>query len=274
MTMLLLPFRLIQRVISRFHRERCGQTAAALAFTTILGLVPMLAGGLALVSILPFGSGMGTAVQNFLLANLLPEKAGVVITRYFTQFALKAERLTWIGLLALSFTALLQMLTIERTFNMIWKVRRPRPIWRRVFLHALALLLGPVVIGTTIATLSYLVTASLGLVQESGRMLALAIRILPFFFMTLVFAFLYWGVPNRDVRRTHATLGGLLTAGLFQLMHKLFGLYLAHFNAYTVLYGAFAVVPIFLLWLYFSWVLILIGAYVVAELPDAGKPRG
>lgn len=269
MPMLLTPFRLVQRVALRFHRERSGQTAAALAFTTLLGLVPMLAGGVALISILPFGSGLGAAVEKFLLANLLPDKAGMVIAKYFTQFALKAERLTWIGLMALAITALLQMLTIERTFNIIWKVRTPRPFLRRVLLHALTLLLGPVVLGATLATLTYLISASLGLVHESGDVQKMAIRILPVMFMTGVFALLYWGVPNRPVKRWHAITGGLLTALLFTGMHKVFGLYIAHFNAYTILYGAFAVVPIFLLWLYLSWVLILIGAYVAAELPGA-----
>lgn len=267
--MLLTPFRLIYRVASRFRAERSTQTAAALAFTTVLGLVPMIAGAVALISILPFGSGMGKAVQEFLMANLLPDKAGAVITKYFAQFATKAVKLTWIGVIALSFTALLQMLTIERTFNIIWKIRKPRPLGRRLLLHAIALLIGPVVFGASLAIITYLVTASLGLINEAGWFRTFLYRGVPFIFMTGIFTLLYWGVPNRDVAKSHALIGGLFSALAFTGMHKLFGLYLSHFTGYTVLYGPFAVVPIFLTWLFLSWTVILLGAYIVAELPSA-----
>jgi membrane protein len=273
--MLRTPFRLIGRVAHRYRVDRCGQTAAALAFTTVLGLVPMIAGAVALVSILPFGSGLGTAVQKFLLANLLPDKAGIVIAKYVTQFAGKAERLTWIGVLTLAVTALLQMHTIERTFNMIWRIRSPRPLLRRLLLHASALLLGPVVFGITLVAITYLVTTSLGLVVDPGDWFAgFLVRGLPFLFMVAVFAFLYWGVPNRDIPKSHALFGGVFTAGCMVGIQKLLSLYVKYFSAQAVIYGTFAAIPVFLLWLYFSWTVILIGAYIVAELPQAKSAKG
>lgn len=267
--MLLAPFRLIGRVARRYRGERSTHMAASLAFTTVLGLVPMMAGALALISILPFGSGLGAAVETFLLANLLPDKAGAVITKYVMQFAAKAERLTWIGLVVMSVTALMQMLTIEHAFNGIWQVRTPRPFWRRLLLHTLTLLLGPVVFGATLAAMTYLLTLSLGLVADPGWIEVALFRGLPILFMVAVFAVLYWAVPNRPVERGHALLGGVFAAMCFVGMQKLFGLYVSHFAAYTVIYGAFAAVPIFLIWLYLSWTVILIGAYLVAELPAA-----
>lgn len=269
--MLLTPFRLVSRVVHRYRAERCGQTAAALAFTTILGLVPMMAGAVALISILPFGSGLGAAVQKFLLANLLPDKAGVVIAKYVSQFASKAVRLTWIGALTLAATALMQMLTIERTFNMIWRIRTPRPLLKRLVLHATALLMGPVVLGVALVGITYLVTTSLGLFSDPGDWLAgFLIRAVPFMLMVGLFALLYWGVPNRPIPQSHAMFGGVFTAGCMVGIQKLLSLYVNYFSAQAVIYGTFAAIPVFLLWLYLSWTVILVGAYIVAELPQAG----
>lgn len=270
--MLMTPFRLVIRVARRFRDERCTQTAAALAFTTVLGLVPIVAGAVALISFLPFGSGMSAAVHKFLLANLLPERAGFVVAKYVTQFAAKAERLTWIGILTLGVTAVIQMLTIERTFNMIWRVGKPRPLLRRIVMHALALLLGPVVFAITLAAATYLVTTSVGwLSGPSGLAAALLLRIVPFLFLVGLFAVLYWAVPNRDVAKSHALFGGVFTAGCAVGIQKLLSLYVKYFSAQAVIYGTFSAVPIFLLWLYLVWTVILIGAYIVAELPQASR---
>lgn len=269
--LLLAPFRLIARVAHRFQEERCAQTAAALSFTTVLGLIPMIAGAVALISLLPFGAGLGAEVQKFLLANLLPDKAGMVIAKYVTQFAQKAVRLTWLGALALGVTALMQMLTIERAFNMIWRVKAPRAFWRRIAIHAVALLIGPLVFGGTLVVLTFLVRTSLGFVEEPGWLTTFAFQGLSFLFMAAFFALLYWAIPNRDVRKTHAAIGGAVSALCFVGVHKLFAFYLKFMPSYTVIYGAFSAMPIFLLWLYFSWTIILLGAYVTAELPSPGR---
>lgn len=270
MRMLLTPFRLAGRVIYRYRNERCGQTAAALAFTTVLGVVPMIAGAVALISILPFGSGLGAAVQKFLLANLLPDRAGIVIAKYVSQFASKAVRLTWIGVAVLAATALLQMLTIEGTFNMIWRVNTARPLFKRILMHATALLVGPVLFGIALVAVTYLMTTSLGLLSDPGdRFADSLIRALPFVLMVGLFGLLYWGVPNRPVLKAHALFGGVFTAGCMVGIQKLLSLYFMYFTAQTVIYGTFAAVPVFLLWLYLSWTVILVGAYLVAELPNS-----
>ncbi len=270
--MLLTPFRLVVRVAQRFRSERCTQTAAALSFTTLLGLVPMITGAVALISILPFGSGLGVAVEKFLLANLLPDKAGVVIAKYVSQFANKAERLTWLGLVTLAITALVQMLTIERTFNLIWRIRTQRPLLRRILMHSVALLLGPVIFGASLVAVTFLITTSLGWVTDTSTgAVGFMLRGLPFLFMVAIFALLYWAVPNCRIPRSHALFGGVFTAGCFVGIHKLLSLYLKYFSAHAVIYGTFSAVPIFLLWLFLSWTVILVGAYVVSELPKAEK---
>lgn len=272
MRWLLAPFRLAFRVVRRFLAERLAQTAAALAFATLLGLVPMIAVGLGLISHFPFAAGMSAALEKFLLANLLPDKAGAVIAKYLGEFARRADRVTLIGVAALAATALMQMLTIEHAFNAIWKIKAARPFLKRVAMHLIALLLGPVVFGGSLALITYIAGVSFGLIDEPGWVSAAFFRFLPFAGMTALFALLYWGVPNRPVSKWHALAGGLLAALCFLVMQRLFGLYVARFPAYTVMYGAFAAVPIFLAWLYLSWGVILAGALAVAEMPHSTRP--
>lgn len=269
--MLLVPFRLGVSVVRRYRAERCAQTAAALSFATLLGLVPMLVVGAALIEILPFGIRLSATLENFLLATLLPEKAGAVIAQYLGQFAHRAGRVTWIGLAVLALTALLQMLTIERAFDAIWKVHQRRPWIKRLGLHLLALFLGPLVFGGALASITFLASASLGLVDEPRWVLSAFSAMLPLVFLATLFGLLYWALPNRTVSRWHAGFAGALAALAFVGMQRLFALYVVKLPNYAMIYGAFAALPTFLIWLYLSWSVILIGALVTAELPAATR---
>lgn len=266
---MLSPFRLAIRVVKRFNAERCAQVAASLSFSTLLGLVPLIAVGLALIMHLPFSVGMRTALEKFLLANLLPDKAGIIIARYLEQFAHKAEQLTLIGGLWLAIAALMQMLTIEHTFNAIWRVKTRRPLLRRIVMHLVALLLGPLLFGGSLWLIGTIAGVSFGLLDEPQWLSTLVFRILPLVFMTALFALLYHVVPNRNVSKWHALSGGLFATLGFSLMQRLFGMYVAKFPTYTMIYGAFSAAPIFLVWLYLSWSVVLIGALIVAEMPAA-----
>lgn len=267
--MLLAPLHLVANVVRRYQSERCIQTAAALAFATLLGLVPMLAVAAVLIEHLPFGIKLGTALEKFLLATLLPEKAGEVIARYLGQFAQRAERVTWIGLGALAATALMQMLTIEHAFNAIWKVKAQRPGLKRLAMHLIALLAGPLVFGAALASITFLAGISFGYFDEPRWVRVAFAAVLPVVFLAMLFALLYWAVPNRSVSRWHASIAGVLAALAFVGMQRLFALYIVKFPTYTAIYGAFAAVPIFLLWLHLSWSIILLGALLTAELPGA-----
>jgi membrane protein len=268
---LLTPFRLIARTARRFHGEHCVQTAAALSFATLIGLVPMIAAAFALISLLPVGAGLGSALEKFLLANLLPDKAGVIIAKYIGQFAASAGRVTFFGITVLGATALMQMLTIERAFNQIWRVKSSRPLLRRLAMHCLALLLGPLVFGASLTAISFVAGVSLGFIHEPYWVNTFVIRgLLPFAFMTALFGLLYWGVPHKSVKAWHAGFGGAIAALGFAGLQKLFTLYIATgFTVNVVVYGAFSAIPVFLVWLYASWSVILIGALLVAELPQS-----
>lgn len=265
------PFRLILRTARRFHDEHCAQTAAALSFATLIGLVPMIAAAFALISFLPVGVGLGAALQKFLLANLLPDKAGIIIAKYIGQFASRAGQVTVVGIVVLGATALMQMLTIERAFNQIWRVKSHRPLLRRLAMHGLALLLGPLAFGASLAAISFVTSVSLGLLDEPAWLNKIVLRgLLPFAFMSALFGLLYWAVPNKPVKGWHAAFGGVLAALGFAGLQELFTYYLAAgFAMNSVVYGAFSVIPVFLGWLYLSWSVILIGALVVAEMPQS-----
>lgn len=266
---LLAPVRLIASVVHRFRGERLAQTAAALSFATLLGLVPMIVVAAALIDHLPFAAGLASALERFLLANLLPDKAGAVIAKIVGQFADRAGRMTLIGIGALAATALMQMLTIEHAFNVIWKIKAPRSLFRRVAMHVVVLLLGPLIFGVSLVGITYLVSASLGVVDEAPWVASLVFRTISFAILVALLMLAYWGVPNRAVSPWHAASGGLLAAGGFLAMQKLFAVYVVKFPTYTLVYGPFAALPIFLIWLYVSWTVILIGALVAAELPKA-----
>jgi membrane protein len=269
---LLAPFRLVARAAKRFHGERFEQTCAALSFTTLLGLVPMIAVGIALISLFPASVGLGVALEKFLLANLLPEKAGVIIAKYVGQFAGRAGRVTFTGIVILGATALVQMLTIERTFNQIWRVKATRPFLRRLAMHVIALLLGPLAFGASLAAISFVASVSFGLIDEPHWLGTFVTRsLLPFVFMATLFGLLYWGVPNKPINRWHAIFGGVMAALGFAGLQKLFTLYLATYTANAVIYGAFSAIPVFLIWLYASWSVIVIGALLVAEMPNASR---
>lgn len=270
---LLAPFRLILRTARRFHDEHCVQTAAALSFATLIGLVPMIAAAFALISFFPVGVGLGSALEKFLLANLLPEKAGIIIAKYIGQFATRAGRVTFVGVVVLGATALMQMLTIERAFNHIWRVKSHRPLWRRLSMHGLALLLGPLAFGASLTAITFVTSVSLGFVNEPVWVSRVLLRgLLPFAFMSALFGLLYWAVPNKPVKGWHAVFGGALAALGFAGLQELFTLYIAAgFTVNAAVYGTFSVIPVFLIWLYASWSVILIGALVVAELPQSTR---
>lgn len=265
--MMLPAYRLVSRIARRFSAEHHAQTAAALSFATLLGLVPMVVVGAALLEWLPFGIKLTTALEKFLLETLLPEKAGQVIAKHLATFAQRAERMTWIGLVFLAATTLMQMLTIEKSFAAIWKVKKQRPLLKRLGLHLMTLLFGPLVFGSALVSTTYLATVSFGWIADERWMRLVFSEALPPFFLALLFGFLYWALPNRPVARWHAALSGILTAFAFIGMQRLFALYLVKLPTYTLICGAFAAIPIFLVWLYLSWTVILIGALMTAELP-------
>ena len=256
----------IRFVIARFNQDRCAQIAASLTFTTLLSIVPMLMIALTVFSAFPVFQDFSGEIRAFLLNNLMPDKAGGVITRYVQQFAESATKLTTVGIVLLAATAMLMMLTIDKAFNSIWRVSRPRPLLKRLIIYWAILTLAPLLIGASLSLTSWLVGLSMGYAKHIPVLGVGSLKVLPIFFTTLAFAMLFRLVPNRHVPRTHALIGALVSAFIFESMNRVFGYYVSHFSTYKLVYGAFSSVPIFLMWIYLSWLTILIGAVMTASL--------
>ncbi|HEX2649986.1 MAG TPA: YihY family inner membrane protein [Burkholderiales bacterium] len=252
---------------NRTYEDRCLQVAGDLTYTTLLAIVPLAAVTLAALSAFPVFAQWAGKVDDLIMRDLLPEAAGVAILAYLRQFAAQAAQLTALGLGLLVVTSLMLMMTIERAFNQIFRVSRARPIAQRLLIYWAVLTLGPILIGASVSMTSYLVSTSLGFARGLPIAGEALLRGVPVLLTCGAFTLLYLFVPNRHVRVRHALIGGFLAGLVFELMKRGFALYIAHFPTYTLIYGAFAVVPIFLVWLYFSWVTVMLGASITALLP-------
>jgi len=260
--------RLTRLVAARFEEERCVQVAGNLTFTTLLALVPLFTIAFTLFAAFPVFEDWSNAFKIFLLTTLVPEVGGKVITLYMQQFADNAARLTAVGLIFLAVTSLLLLLSIERVFNVIWRARRPRLVVQRLVIYWTIITVGPLLIGASLSITSWLVTQSMRSVGGAQDTHDLLLRIVPVLLNGAAFALLYLTVPNKRVRVKDALSGGIAAALLFELMKQGFGLYVRLFPTYDLIYGTFATIPIFLLWLYLSWLVILLGAVFVSVLPQ------
>jgi membrane protein len=244
-------------VARRFLEDRGAQAAGSLTYTTLLAIVPLLTVALALSTAFPVFDEAITTLQLFLFENFLPDAEGLDrISEQILSFSEQAGRLTAIGLAFLLVTAVLLMLTIDDTLNRIFRVRRRRPLGQQVIMYWSVLTLWPVLIGASLSLTTYLIGASSAL-----------LRLIPFAFTWAALTLLYILVPYRHVDVRHAAAGALLAGVAFEMAKRGFAVYVANFPTYTLVYGAFATLPIFLLWMYLSWLLVLAGAVFTAMLP-------
>ncbi len=259
-------------IAMRFHQDRCIQIAASLTFTTLLSLVPLITIAVAMFSVFPVFEDFSSQIKVYLVNNLMPDMAGKIITQYMRQFTESAMRLTAVGIALLAVTAMLMMLTIDHAFNTIWRVSRPRPLLKRLVIYWAVLTLAPLLIGASLSLTSWLVGLSMGYAKQIPIFGVGALKILPVLFTTLAFAMLFELVPSRHVPRTHALIGAVAAAIVFESMNRVFGYYISHFPTYKLVYGAFASVPVFLMWIYLSWLATLLGAVITASLSHWRDP--
>lgn len=252
----------------RFREDRLGLTASSLTFTTLISLVPLVTVALALFSVFPMFASFQDALQKYFLQALVPDSIARPVLNALTQFAGKANRLGTAGLVLLVLTAIALMLTIDRTLNGIWRVRSPRPIAQRVLVYWAGITLGPLLLGVSLSATSYALSASRGLVGAPPGGVTFVLGLIEFLLFVGGIAALFRYVPNTQVRWRHALGGGLFVAVGFDVAQRLLGWYLRQVPTYAVVYGAFATVPIFLIWLYLGWVIVLLGAVIAAYAPS------
>lgn len=247
-------------LVSRFVSDQGLPSAAALTFTTLLSVVPLMTVVLAIFSAFPVGDRVVIQLQDFIFNNFMPA-SGQVVQEYLNQFSKKAAGMTGPGLVFLIAVALLMMANIERAFNTIWRVKKKRRPLNRFMVYWAILTLGPLLIGLSVAVTSYLVSiplfsdAALQLDAGSGFF-----QFMPLLASAIAFSLLYLVVPNQRVPVWHAVIGGVLAALLFEVAKRGFAYYITTFPTYETIYGALAVIPLFLVWVYLSWVITLMGA--------------
>ncbi|HEY0857143.1 MAG TPA: YihY family inner membrane protein [Albitalea sp.] len=262
---------LTRHVIRRAREERLAQVAGSLSFATVLAIVPFLAVSFALFTRFPVFERFQKAFEDYLLKSLLPADISRTVLRFLGRFAENANGLTLVGSLFVLATAIAMMLTIENALNQIWQVRKNRPFVKRVGLYALMLAVGPPALGASLWATSYVLSASLGLIGSLPPSLSFVLNLGPVVLGAMGFAAVFYFVPNTRVRRRDAIAGGLLASIAFELGKRGFAAYLIKVPTYKAVYGAFAAFPVFLLWLYFSWLVTLGAALVTANLARAGS---
>ena len=251
----------------RLNEEKLPQVAGSLTFTTTLALVPLLTIVLAIFTTFPVFSNFRVALEAYFVQTLMPKAIANTITGNLTQFASKAKSLSAVGAVALVMTSAAMMNMIERAFNQIWRVRDVRPIAQRITMYWALITLGPLLFGLSLTATSQLFMATSALTSMSPFLSALFYTAASVGLTTGAYTLLYMTVPNRFVDWRDAVWGALVAAVAFEIAKRLFAMFVSQFPTYAIIYGALAALPLFLLWIYLSWMITLVGAIITAALP-------
>ncbi len=254
------------------RQSRLMQVAASLTFSSMLAIVPLLAVVLAVLTAFPLFGEMRESVEQDLAKSLLPVPYAQTILRYLADFAAKAAGVGAAGLVLLALTALTMILTVDRILNDIWQVHQRRPLARRLVVYWTVLSVGPVLLVISLSLTSYVVSLSDPHIGHWGSGMRPLLQFVPPLIAAAAYATIYALVPNRTVAWRHAITGGLVTAVADELMSRGFAAYVIH-GSFLSIYGAFAAFPIFLTWIYLSWLSFLFGAAIAATLPQLGTTR-
>ena len=253
---------------ARMKDDQVNRVAASLSYTSTLALVPALALALAILAAFPAFSGVRESVQDLVLNSFVPD-TGMRMEETLEGFISAAGQLTTIGIAGLIVTSVLLLLTIEAAFNRIFRVARPRPMLARLVVFWTVITIGPLLVGLSFSLSGYFVTIRTLLGgEEPGTLTVLLGTAMPTLLTAFAFALIYMAVPNKRVRLADALIGGVIAALLFALLRYGFSSFVAGMPTYQAIYGAVAAVPVFLVWLFLSWNVILIGAVIAAALPD------
>ena len=252
----------------RLREDHLALTAGSLTFTTLISLVPLVTVMLALFTAFPMFARFQVALQQYFLQALVPDNIARPVLQALTQFAGQASKLGGVGLLLLAATALALMFTIDRTLNAIWRVPKPRPLGQRVLVYWTALTLGPLLLGASLSLTSLALSASKGLVGALPGSLGVLLDMLEFALLAGGVTLLFHYVPNTHVRWAHAWAGAVFVALGFEIAKRALVWYVKAVPGVAVMYGAFATVPILLLWIYISWLIVLLGAVMAAYAPS------
>jgi len=252
----------------RFGEDRCLRVAASLSYTSLLALVPFIAITFAMLAAFPVFEGMREQIQGFVFDNFVPE-AGQVAGQYLEGFLANTGKMTAVGIAGLAVTAIMLLGTIEGAFNIIFRVRRERRIVPRLLVFWAIVTLGPLLLGASLSLSTYFYAATewvgADLFQGFGGWIT---KTLPTFMVMAGLTVFYLVIPNRPVQIKHAAIGGVVGGFLFSVLRSGFGAFMSVSSTYQTLYGAMAVLPVFLIWMYLTWSVVLLGGVITAVLGE------
>lgn len=264
-------FRLL---ISQFKEDGCKESAAALTYTTLFAIVPIMTVSYSVLAMVPALRSKGDEIQQWLLGIIAPS-AGEQVQQYLNEFSRQTTNLTLVGGVFLLVTSVLLLRNIENTLNRIWRVKQPRQGLLAMLMYWAVLTLGPIMLGVGLGISSYL--TSVALFTDTVEMLGgmrMWLSLLPLLLTTAMLTLLYTVVPNCHVPFRQGLLGGFIAAVLFEIAKAGFAKFIKLAPTYEIIYGAFAAVPLFLLWVYVSWVIVLAGAELVKTSVIFAEYRG
>jgi membrane protein len=249
----------------RFLDDRLFQAAGALSFTSVFALVPLSMVVFGVLSAFPVFGLWSDRLSDYVFANFVPSAARSVET-YLKQFSANAGQLTLAGVIALVVSLLITLNGIETEFNRIWRVKVSRPKVGRFLVYWTVFTLGALVAAASLAISARFFAMSVFQTSAGGVLQSFLLRLAPMAIELVAIAAIYKVVPHRTVQWRHAIAGALLATAAFECVKWGLGLYLASFNSYSKIYGTLAAVPIFLLWIYLSWVSVLLGASLASSI--------
>jgi membrane protein len=251
-------------LMRRFIDDRCFEAAGSMSYTSILALVPFAAVVFTVLTAFPQFELWTQRLTDFVFANFVPEVASSLEST-LQRFALSARTLPAQGVIALIVSVALTMWSVESAFNRIWRVPSPKPKFFRFLMYWGLLTLGSLLIVSMLA-LNSAISVYINLADYSPPFLdGFGLLMAPMLFEFIAFSAAYWLIPHRQVPVRYAMVGGFIALLLFELLKWLFGIYLQSVS-YQHIYGAMAVLPITLVWLYLVWLVILLGASITASL--------
>ncbi|WP_411993797.1 virulence factor BrkB family protein [Agarivorans sp. DSG3-1] len=259
-------------LIQRIKQEKLTMIAGSLAYVTLLSLVPLVAVTFSIISAFPVFAGFQIHIEDFVFSNFVPA-SGEVVKENLRGFVENASKMTAVGIAALAVVALMLISTIDKSLNMIWRVKVKRR-WSSAFpMYWMILTLGPLLMGGSLALSSYIFSMQLFADETLLGIWNQLLRMVPLLFSIGAFCLLYLLVPNQSIRFKHGLTGAVVAALLFELGKRGFALYVASFPSYQVIYGALASIPILFVWVYVSWVVVLIGAEITAALGEFSQQQ-
>jgi membrane protein len=267
------PITLVTRVLRRLRSVGWTRAAGNLAFTTLLGLVPIVTVAFAFVAQFPVFQEFLGVLENYLLRYMLPETASRLVQNYVVGLATEAANQRGLWIVFVIVTAVLVVDSVESEINAIWGIRTNRPLLRRAILYTVGVTAGPALVGAAIMLITSLLNWSIAVIRLQGGGIDAVVDMATFLLAVAGFTVLYVVAPARRVLWRHGLVGGAIAAVAFEATRRGFTWYVAHSPSYEILYGALAAFPVFLLWLFLFWMIVLAGAAVTASIADGGEQR-